>query len=111
MNIDDFDELIASIDDVASSAIGLPMNDTVDAIHAMLTEHVIDYETACKWLLGCLTLALDHVGRLNIDVEDALSSLRDLSPCELAIVGFNDINVMLGETKKGGRRRGSRSQG
>jgi hypothetical protein len=113
MNIDDFDELVASIDDVLASGVGVPTNDTGAAIEAMLHEYVLDHETAARWLVGCLMIAMDHVGRSKVDVADALSTVASLTPCELSVVGFEKINVLLGEVdaRKKVRRRGTTAKG
>jgi len=107
MMIDDnFDDIISQFNDM-SRGIGIPHNDTNDAIVAMLYEYVVDYETTAKWVAGCVLVALDKVGRTRGDLVDALTMIQSLPPHELAIVTFENLNGLLSafETKDGRHAR------
>jgi len=107
---DEFDDIIAMFDD-ASGIVGVPHNETNKAIVAMLNEYVTDYETAAKWITGCVLIAVDKVGRSCAHIIDTLMMTHALPPHEVAIVAFEALNVVLSEFNTKDGRRDRRKKG
>jgi hypothetical protein len=106
---DGFDDMFDGFHDVEGGWIGEPNNETNGAIVAMLQEHVIDHETSNKWLLGIMLIAVNKIGASRVDVEDALSVVPSMTSSQVAIAGFEAMNVLMMHVEKGAKR-GRRSQ-
>jgi hypothetical protein len=110
MNVDDdFFDMFDDFDDASGGWIGQPNNETNGAIVAMLQEHVIDHETSNKWLLGIMLIAINKVGASRVDLEEALSVVPSMTSSQVAIAGFEAMNVLMHQVEKG-QKRGRRSQ-
>lgn len=106
---DDFFDMFDGFDDVSGGWIAQPNNETNGAIVAMLQEHAIDHETSNKWLLGIMLIAVNKVGASRVDLEEALSIVPSMTSSQVAIAGFEAMNVLMSQVEKGGKR-GRRTQ-
>lgn len=89
--------------------IGTPNNETNGAIVAMLQEHAIDHDTTSKWLLGIMLIAVNKLGMSRVDIEDALIVVPSMTPSQVAVAGFETMNIIMSSFDDRGRR-GRRTQ-
>ena len=107
---DDFFDWFNEIEHPLVGHIGEPNNETNGAIVAMLQEHVIDYETSSKWLLGILLIAVNKSGASRVDIIDALIVVPSMTSSHVAIAGFEALNVLMAHVEEKGSKRGRRTQ-
>lgn len=96
--------------DLETLSIGEPLNESYGAICGMLSEHMVDADRLNRWLLGLMVVAQDHRGVLGIPVSDALEAITVMSHADMAIAGFDAMNVLLADLSRSSRgKRGRRS--
>jgi len=107
---DDFFDWFNEIERPSVGHIGEPNNETNGAIVAMLQEHVIDFETSSKWLLGILLIAVNKSGAGRVDIIDALKVVPSMTSSQVAIAGLESLNMLMLHVEEKGSKRGRRTQ-